>query len=57
MLPPQNATGNWVKIVQRVPVRLVIENPDADHPLRAGMSAVVEVDTRTLPPWNNTAQP
>jgi membrane fusion protein, multidrug efflux system len=55
VLPPQNATGNWVKIVQRVPVRLVIENPDADHPLRAGMSAVVEVDTRTLPPWNNTA--
>ncbi len=55
VLPPQNATGNWVKIVQRVPVRLVIENPDPDHPLRAGMSAVVEVDTRTLPPWS-TAQ-
>ena len=55
VLPPQNATGNWVKIVQRVPVRLVIDNPDPDHPLRAGMSAVVEVDTRTLPPWNNNA--
>jgi membrane fusion protein, multidrug efflux system len=55
VLPPQNATGNWVKIVQRIPVRLVIENPDADHPLRAGMSATCEVDTRTLPPWN-TAQ-
>jgi len=54
VLPPQNATGNWVKIVQRVPVRLVIDNPDPDHPLRSGMSAVVEVDTRTLPPWNNT---
>lgn len=52
VLPPQNATGNWVKIVQRVPVRVVIDNPDADHPLRSGMSAIVEVDTRTLPPWN-----
>jgi multidrug resistance efflux pump len=41
--------------VQRVPVRLVIDNPDPDHPLRSGMSAVVDVDTRTLPPWNNTA--
>ena len=55
VLPPQNATGNWVKIVQRIPVRLAIENPDPDHPLRAGMSAVVDVDTRTLPPWT-TAQ-
>lgn len=45
VLPPQNATGNWVKVVQRIPVRLVIENPDPDHPLRAGMSATVEVDT------------
>jgi membrane fusion protein (multidrug efflux system) len=52
VLPPQNATGNWVKVVQRVPVRLVIENGDADHPLRAGMSANVEVDTRTVPSWN-----
>jgi membrane fusion protein (multidrug efflux system) len=59
VLPPQNASGNWVKIVQRVPVRVVIDNPDPDHPLRAGMSAVVEVDTRTVPPWNtapSTAQ-
>jgi membrane fusion protein (multidrug efflux system) len=55
VLPPQNATGNWVKIVQRVPVRLVIDNGDADHPLRSGMSAVVDVDTRTVPPWNNSA--
>jgi len=51
VLPPQNATGNWVKIVQRVPVRLAIENPDPDYPLRAGMSANCDVDTRTLPPW------
>jgi len=45
VLPAQNATGNWVKVVQRLPVRLVIENSDPDHPLRAGMSANVEVDT------------
>ncbi len=55
VLPPQNATGNWVKIVQRVPVRLVIDNPDPDHPLRAGMSAMVEVDTRTLSSWSSAA--
>ena len=51
VLPPQNSTGNWVKIVQRIPVRLLIDDPDADHPLRAGMSATCTVDTRTLPPW------
>jgi membrane fusion protein, multidrug efflux system len=53
VLPPQNSTGNWVKIVQRIPVRLAIDNPDPDHPLRAGMSATCAVDTRTLPPWNS----
>jgi membrane fusion protein, multidrug efflux system len=45
VLPPQNATGNWVKVVQRIPVRLTIDNPDPNRPLRAGMSANVEVDT------------
>lgn len=53
VLPPQNSTGNWVKIVQRIPVKLVIDDADPDHPLRAGMSANVTVDTRTLPPWNS----
>lgn len=52
LLPPQNATGNWVKVVQRVPVRLKIEHfPDAP-PLRAGMTATVSIDTereRELP--------
>src|SRR5690625_808893 len=44
LLPPQNATGNWVKVVQRIPVRLTLE-PTADQPpLRAGMSAVVKID-------------
>ncbi|WP_445681513.1 HlyD family secretion protein [Radicibacter daui] len=45
VLPAQNASGNWVKVVQRVPVRIELELP-ADAPqLRAGMSAIVEIDT------------
>ena len=46
MLPAQNATGNWVKVVQRLPVRIEIDDADADHPLYAGLSATVKVDTR-----------
>ena len=45
VLPAQNATGNWVKIVQRIPVRLVIDDQDHGPTLRAGMSAIVEIDT------------
>ncbi len=45
VLPAQNATGNWVKVVQRLPVKLVIDDPDPQRPLRAGMSVYVEVDT------------
>jgi len=45
ILPPQNATGNWVKVTQRLPVRVVIEDQDPRRPLRAGMSVTVEVDT------------
>ena len=49
VLPPQNATGNWVKIVQRVPVKIVLDpgqtlNP---HTLRAGMSAIVTIHLRS----------
>jgi membrane fusion protein, multidrug efflux system len=45
ILPPQNANGNWVKVVQRVPVRIVFD-PDQDLSLlRAGMSVVVDIDT------------
>ena len=46
VLPPQNATGNWVKIVQRLPVRLHIEPGEDVAQLRAGMSVAVEIDTR-----------
>ena len=52
LLPPQNASGNWVKVVQRVPVRLEIERRESDPPLRVGMSVEVEIDTqveRSLP--------
>ncbi|MCO5064113.1 MAG: HlyD family secretion protein [Rhizobiaceae bacterium] len=45
VLPAQNATGNWVKVTQRIPVRLKVESPDAKLMLRSGMSATVSVDT------------
>jgi membrane fusion protein (multidrug efflux system) len=51
VLPAQNASGNWVKVVQRVPVRLRVDVPADAPPLRAGMSANVSIDTghkRTL---------
>jgi membrane fusion protein (multidrug efflux system) len=51
VLPAQNASGNWVKVVQRIPVRLEVEVPSGAPPLRAGMSAEIEIDTghrRTL---------
>lgn len=45
LLPPQNASGNWIKIVQRVPVRIELDRRQlAEHPLRLGMSMSVEVD-------------
>jgi membrane fusion protein (multidrug efflux system) len=46
LLPPQNASGNWIKVVQRVPVRILIDDSDlAKAPLRVGLSATVTVDT------------
>jgi membrane fusion protein (multidrug efflux system) len=45
LLPPENAAGNWIKVVQRVPVKIRLnEPPPADHPLRVGLSVVVTVD-------------
>jgi membrane fusion protein (multidrug efflux system) len=46
ILPPQNASGNWVKVVQRVPLRIVFDSNQDVHNLRAGMSANVWIDTR-----------
>ncbi len=43
LLPPQNATGNWVKVTQRVPVKILVLDPDPDFPLRIGTSAEVTV--------------
>jgi membrane fusion protein, multidrug efflux system len=54
LLPPENSSGNWVKVVQRLPVRLSIDPGQADLPLAAGMSVVAEVDTqhhRSLAFW------
>ena len=45
LLPAQNATGNWIKVVQRVPVRISLDPKElAAHPLRVGLSATVDID-------------
>jgi membrane fusion protein (multidrug efflux system) len=66
LLPPQNASGNWIKIVQRVPVRIALDPKElADHPLRVGLSVDAQVDVRdtsgplittTVGPGTTTAQ-
>ena len=49
LLPAQNATGNWIKVVQRVPVRISLEPKElVDHPLRVGLSMDVKVDVSKL---------
>jgi len=46
LLPPQNAVGNWIKVVQRIPVRIAIDANDlTKNPLRIGMSTTVKIDT------------
>jgi len=47
LLPAQNASGNWIKIVQRVPVRIALDREQLKvHPLRVGLSTTVTVDLR-----------
>jgi membrane fusion protein (multidrug efflux system) len=47
LLPPQNASGNWIKVVQRVPVRISLDPKELEkHPLRIGLSTSVKVDTQ-----------
>ena len=47
LLPAQNATGNWIKIIQRVPVRVLLDPEELhEHPLRVGLSMLATVDTR-----------
>ena len=46
LLPPENATGNWIKVVQRVPVKIHLDKkPPPDHPLRVGLSVVATIHT------------
>ena len=52
-LPAQNATGNWIKVVQRLPVRIAFNHPPSDMAGRAGLSAQVKVDVR--PPAGSRA--
>jgi membrane fusion protein, multidrug efflux system len=49
LIPPQNATGNWVKVVQRLPVRIAVEPAAGQPPLRAGMTVTVSIDTEREP--------
>ncbi len=57
ILPPQNATGNWVKVVQRVPVRIAFDKDEDTRLLRAGMSVNVEIDTgHSRIPFMSTAE-
>ena len=44
-LPAENTSGNWVKVVQRIPLRICLQSKPSDPPLRAGMSAIITVDT------------
>jgi membrane fusion protein, multidrug efflux system len=56
LLPAQNTTGNWVKVVQRIPMRVHLEDGEGKPPLRVGMSVTVDVDTghaRGLPDFVN----
>ncbi|WP_455221840.1 HlyD family secretion protein [Kaarinaea lacus] len=55
LLPPQNANGNWVKVIQRVPVRIKIDNPDPEFPLLVGTSTTVTIDTTRSPSTKHLA--
>jgi membrane fusion protein (multidrug efflux system) len=51
VLPPENATGNWVKVVQRLPVRLEFDELDPNRPLFSGISVTAKVDTGHRRSW------
>jgi membrane fusion protein (multidrug efflux system) len=57
VLPPENATGNWVKVVQRLPVRLELDRIDPVRPLYSGISVTVRVDTGCRRTWRHPLQP
>jgi len=56
VLPPENATGNWVKVVQRLPVRLELDALDPSRPLFSGISVTVQVDTGYRRSWRHPLQ-
>jgi membrane fusion protein (multidrug efflux system) len=56
VLPPENATGNWVKVVQRLPVRLELDKSDGSQPLFSGLSVTVRVDTGCRRSWRHPFQ-
>jgi membrane fusion protein, multidrug efflux system len=53
VLPAQNTSGNWVKVVQRIPVRIRVDRHDGDPALRAGMSVVADIDTGHVRSWRD----
>jgi len=53
VLPPENATGNWVKVVQRVPVRLELDEIDPSRPLFSGISVTARIDTGYRRTWRH----
>ena len=59
LLPPQNATGNWVKVTQRVPVRVRVINTDPNYPLRVGTSAnvTISIGTQNISTKNGSSNP
>jgi len=56
VLPPENATGNWVKVVQRLPVRIEFDGVDREHPLFSGISVTARVDTGYRRTWRHPFQ-
>jgi membrane fusion protein (multidrug efflux system) len=56
VLPPENATGNWVKVIQRLPVRLELDETDPDRPLYSGISVTARVDTGYRRTWRHPLQ-
>jgi membrane fusion protein (multidrug efflux system) len=53
VLPAQNTSGNWVKVVQRIPVRIKVEHRDGEPELRAGMSVETDIDTGHTRSWHD----
>jgi membrane fusion protein (multidrug efflux system) len=52
VLPAQNTSGNWVKVVQRIPVRIACNRKSDDPELRAGMSVIADIDTGHHRTWH-----